>query len=134
VRSVPFDLDVLLPTQLGRRRADLPERKLMAAVLEKALDELQSGRIVEPREGPRWRPPLVYVPARVWLASEDTTWPYAFVNICHALGLDPQAVRRRVAVLEGQASAQRPRQVGARRVLGMPTGGWRSREAAGGEA
>jgi len=34
---------------------------------------------------------------RAWLASDDTAWPYAFLNICHVLGFDPDYLRAGVA-------------------------------------
>jgi len=32
--------------------------------------------------------------AQAWLFSDDERWPFAFVNVCAALGLDPAYVRR----------------------------------------
>ena len=29
-----------------------------------------------------------------WLASDDTSWPFAFVNVCDALEIDAARVRR----------------------------------------
>jgi hypothetical protein len=29
-----------------------------------------------------------------WFRSDDTRWPYSFVNVCDGLGLSPGAVRR----------------------------------------
>jgi hypothetical protein len=34
--------------------------------------------------------------ARAWFHSEDERGPFAFVNVCRALGLDPAAIRRRL--------------------------------------
>jgi hypothetical protein len=34
---------------------------------------------------------------RAWLASDDTAWPYAFLNICHVLGFDPDYLRSGLA-------------------------------------
>jgi hypothetical protein len=31
-----------------------------------------------------------------WLSSDDIGWPFSFVNICHALGIDPGWLRRRI--------------------------------------
>ena len=36
--------------------------------------------------------------AREWVGSRDTTWPFAFERICEALDLDPNGIRREVAV------------------------------------
>lgn len=32
--------------------------------------------------------------AERWFFSEDASWPFAFVNVCAALGLDPNYIRR----------------------------------------
>jgi hypothetical protein len=32
--------------------------------------------------------------AEEWMFSEDTTWPFSFVNICRQLGLEPAYIRR----------------------------------------
>jgi len=29
-----------------------------------------------------------------WIRSTDKSWPYSFINICHALSFDPDALRR----------------------------------------
>ena len=35
-------------------------------------------------------------PARAWMASHDTSWRFAFENVCNALGIDPEVMRGRV--------------------------------------
>jgi hypothetical protein len=35
---------------------------------------------------------LVVTTAR-WIAADDEGWPLSFVNVCRALGFDPQALR-----------------------------------------
>lgn len=32
-----------------------------------------------------------------WFGSDTRDWPFSFVNVCRALGLDPSDVRHRVA-------------------------------------
>jgi len=61
---------------------------LMAAVLEDAVNIL--------RKRPRSRAGRE---AREWLASHDTSWPFAYERICEALNLDPESVRRELAEL-----------------------------------
>lgn len=34
--------------------------------------------------------------AEEWMLSEEANWPFSFVNICFALGLEPGYVRRRL--------------------------------------
>lgn len=66
-----------------------PERRLMLAVLENAIDaylgnagSLRGIRLARYRE------------ASDWFRSGDTDWPFSFVRICEACGLDPVLVRR----------------------------------------
>jgi hypothetical protein len=35
--------------------------------------------------------------AREWLRADDFDWPFSFVNVCNALGCDPQVLRRSLA-------------------------------------
>ena len=74
-----------------------PERKLLVAVLTDAIVRY------------RLRGTLTDLPRRArlgeaerWILSNDRRWPYSFVNVCDALGLDPTAVRR--AVTAGRSS------------------------------
>jgi hypothetical protein len=62
---------------------------LMRAVLEDALQCVANqyshcGR----------RPQRLAREAEAWVFAEDEHWPFAFVNICAVLGLDPGYVRR----------------------------------------
>jgi hypothetical protein len=82
---------------LGEVVVDLPPRRpwkhqvgelrLMAAVLEDAVNIL--------RKRPRSRAGRE---AREWLASHDTSWPFAYERICEALDLDAERIRREMAV------------------------------------
>jgi hypothetical protein len=82
----------VLPVQFfageAARVLSQPERRLMLAVLEEAVSTFQRNAAVSIRAGRR---ELANVEA--WFASDDTEWPYAFVNICHTLGLDVSALR-----------------------------------------
>jgi hypothetical protein len=74
-----------------------PERRLAAAVVLQALDDLTvarrpiSARIAAShaihRKGTAWR-------AAAWFASDATNWPFAFACLCDALDLDPARIRR----------------------------------------
>lgn len=35
----------------------------------------------------------LYLDAYGWLASEDISWPFSFVNVCQILGLSPETIR-----------------------------------------
>jgi hypothetical protein len=82
----------ILPAQFFPRSGALPpERRLMMAVLARALLDLQTHAGTGT---PRARRHLAEVEA--WFASDDDVWPCSFVNLCHALDLDADAIRRRL--------------------------------------
>lgn len=65
-----------------------PEQRLAAAVLEQAVEYVQK-RVAEAK--------LYRDDAVAWMQSEDDLdWPFSFVNVCFALGLEADAVRRRI--------------------------------------
>ncbi len=82
----------VMPSQMpGSDAPCLPERRLMAAVLEEALyTYFASGG----RETPAHR--RAYWDAAAWFASDDTAWPFSFLNICAGLGLDAPSIRARI--------------------------------------
>jgi len=73
-----------------------PERRLAAAVLLQAIDDLERlGRLtLRPSTSGHERPSARRVLA--WFASDDVSWPYSFVNVCAHLRLDAGAVRTRL--------------------------------------
>jgi hypothetical protein len=91
----------LLPPQLVDRPHRSPEQRLMAAVLEDAIRELE-------RPSEIWIGPAGRRRAEVqaWVESDDVAWPFSFLNVCDALDLNPAGVRRRIARLDpGRGSA-----------------------------
>jgi len=66
-----------------------PERRLMLAVLEDAIDTYVK-HVTSPRGIGRAR----YNEVANWFRSEDSEWPFSFVSICETLGLEPPVVRR----------------------------------------
>jgi len=66
-----------------------PERCLMLAVLEDAIDDYLAN--VGARRGIRR---ARFNDAARWFQSNDTEWPFSFVCICDALGIDPAVIRR----------------------------------------
>jgi hypothetical protein len=90
----------MLPPQMASRSAWTPEQRLMAAVLEEALRCLQGkayvpGRPLAATDRQRRRLPVQQAATR-WFASQETAWPFSFENICAALGLDADTLRRRL--------------------------------------
>jgi hypothetical protein len=97
---IGFEPEHVRPPQvLERRGLAVPERRLMAAVLEQAAMSYQRHLRSHDRHGERR---LAEVAA--WFASDDVAWPFSFLNICHALDLDETWVR---AGLGHQAPAKR---------------------------
>jgi len=93
--------DVAIPVQpAGPRRQLTPERRLMIAVLEDAIQCVTKHRFA--MDGPRRR---LFAEETQWLLSEDTQWPYSFECICDALDLDAAAVREGLCL----TSDRRPR-------------------------
>jgi hypothetical protein len=88
-----FEPETILPSQLldtsHLGAAMQPEKRLMLAVLEDAVATLQRGAAATRRGAARELEEV-----RAWFASDDTGWPYAFVNVCHVLGFEPSYLRR----------------------------------------
>jgi hypothetical protein len=85
--------DTLLPSQYfslmqGGKRLT-PTEKLMLAVLESAVHDFQRYRLVTQRRGKR-----LFHEVCEWLASEDETALFSYVGICHAVGIDPDYLRK----------------------------------------
>jgi hypothetical protein len=74
-----------------------PERKLAAAVFCQATNDLQKFRYERRETGCS-----LYADARNWIASNDRSWPYSFLNLCDALHLEADFVR---AELLGERSS-----------------------------
>ena len=68
-----------------------PERGLALAIVQQALNDLASHRFARGRRGQR-----LYWEAYGWVAADDRVWPFSFVNLCEALGLEVEPLRRRV--------------------------------------
>lgn len=85
--------DTMLPTQyfaaLRRKAIQEPERRLVIAVLEDAVDCYRKYLGARDRKGRQ-----LFIDAEEWFFSEEKTWPYAFVNVCDYLGINPEYLRR----------------------------------------
>ena len=87
--------------------AFLPAKRLMVAVLERALGEYET---YAARTDCRERRQFAEVEA--WFASDDTGWPFSFVPICEALGLDVPSVRAGLRLCHAQARRVALRAIG----------------------
>ena len=70
-------------------QTERPEVALMRAVLEEALRCFQYQFDLHSTETQR-----LAREAESWFFSDDTDWPFAFVNICEALHFEPTYIRR----------------------------------------
>lgn len=83
-----------------------PQRSLLIAVLEQALlvDLPYLHKTVNHkinRDGKQFYSNQIGQDAYRWIMTNDHSWPFSFINICHNLELDPQAIRHRVIRLYG---------------------------------
>ncbi len=86
---------ILLPSQVfGSWRTQIPERRLMIAVLHDALECLVKYRHTANPEGRQ-----LFREARRWFLADEADWPYSFESICGVLDLDANAVRQRLGVV-----------------------------------
>ena len=85
--------EALLPVQfveLLQRPSDRkPEVRLMVAVFEDALRTFCECAGATGRRDQR-----LFRDAAEWFESSDAQWPFAFENICDALGLEPEWIRQ----------------------------------------
>ena len=88
-----FEPDILNdePRKQGRY-AGPPERRLMVAILEDAIDCLRKNAVTRSRRRRR-----LFTEAEEWMWSDDMSWIFSFRNICDHLGLDTQALRAQAA-------------------------------------
>lgn len=65
-----------------------PERRLMFAVLEQGVEDfIKFANSQDDDERRRFHRTVR------WIKSDDETWPYSFVPLCHALGVDERNLR-----------------------------------------
>jgi hypothetical protein len=85
--------ETILPAQyFDRIQIDAslqPEKRLMLAVLEDGVGTFQKYAGVTGRRARR-----LFAEAEEWFGSDDMEWPFTFVSICQALGLEPEYLRR----------------------------------------
>ena len=87
----PLEADVVVPAQWTTPRSALPEseRRLRLAILEDALRYYRDYAGARDR-----RARALHQDAVEWFTSHDRSEPFAFENVCDALGLDANAIRR----------------------------------------
>jgi hypothetical protein len=91
--SLTFSPHVVLPVQFHSPRTLCPEQRLMLAILEDALSLYRKYGKYGRGSGRQWR---MVAETEEWLFSDDTSWPFSFVNLCHALDIDVARVRAQI--------------------------------------
>jgi hypothetical protein len=90
--SLTFSLDAVLPEQVYAdplsARVGGPEASLMRAIMEDAIVCFQYQFYI-----PGTRAQRLAREAEKWFFSDDTEWPFTFVNICTVLGFNPEYIR-----------------------------------------
>jgi hypothetical protein len=115
--------DTLLPSQyfaaLKRKGNQEPERRLAIAVLQDAVDCYQKHLRARDRKARQ-----LFVDAEEWITSDDRGWPFSFENVCDLLQINPEYLRRGLAVWKDrQLSEPVNRKVVPLMTLGPATGG-----------
>jgi len=91
-----FEPDTILPSQFSDRvnlgPSSYPEKRLMLAVLEDAVATFQRYVDAGDRRGQR-----LHRESEEWFASAENDWPFAFENICNAIEIEPEYLRRGLA-------------------------------------
>lgn len=88
-----FQPDTLMPAQYlenYRRKTHLePETRLMLAVLEDGVACYQKYVLARDERGRQ-----LFRDAEEWVLQEDNDWLFSFDNICEAMGLNPEYLRK----------------------------------------
>lgn len=86
-------LDILIPEQyfdqFHKSSQIQPEKQLMFAVLVDAVECFQ-----DYAPSVRRKPDRLFKHTEEWIFEDDQKWPFSFINICEALGIDSQYLRK----------------------------------------
>ena len=98
--------DTLLPSQyfaaLRRKGAHEPERRLVIAVLQDAVDCFQKHLTARDRKAHQ-----LFLDAEEWVCSTDRSWPFSFENVCDLLQINSEYLRRGLMVWRERELADR---------------------------
>jgi hypothetical protein len=101
---VRFEADILAAQdfdRIYRSRPRSPERDLMLAILEEALNDYQRCFRAHDHKA-RKR----FADARAWVMNTDSEWIFSFINCCEVLGIEPDYLRQGLRLWR---QAKRPR-------------------------
>lgn len=100
--------DTVLPTQyyatLKRKGAHEPERRLVIAVLQDAVDCYQKHLLARDRKARQ-----LFIDAQQWIDSEDRSWPFSFENVCDLLQINAQYLRVGLTAWRDRELGEKPR-------------------------
>ena len=65
-----------------------PEKRLMLAILLDAVECFQKYAPLHRR-----KPDRLFTATAEWIFEDDYKWPFSFLNICDAVGIDPKYLR-----------------------------------------
>jgi hypothetical protein len=65
-----------------------PEKRLMLAILLDAVECFQKYAPLDRR-----KPDRLFKATEEWIFEDDYKWPFSFLNICDAVGIDPRYLR-----------------------------------------
>ncbi|MBI4516341.1 MAG: hypothetical protein HY699_11065 [Deltaproteobacteria bacterium] len=103
-----FQPDVLLPAQffstLRRKAPQEPERRLVVAILEDAVDCFHKHLFARDHKARQ-----LFEDSEAWILSDDRDWPFSFANICELLDLNPEYLRRGLLTWKERQLAERSR-------------------------
>ena len=91
--SLPWAPDAPHPEDWRRRTPWTGPRKLCLAVLEDAVNVLDHAH---ESASEHWR--RLVADTEHWMESGDTQWPFSFINVCNAVGLDSDYLRHGLRV------------------------------------
>lgn len=99
LRRIQIIPDIILPSQVDGIRQDSGERRLRRAILQDAVNCLRGLRSCRGPYGNRsesWVKARLMAEAEAWFRSDETDYPFSFVNVCTALGLEVGWLRKRL--------------------------------------
>src|SRR6185295_2004975 len=100
--------DTLLPSQyfatLRRKGAHEPERRLVIAVLQDAVDCFQKHLGARDRKARQ-----LYQDAEEWICSDDRSWPFSFENVCDLLQINADYLRAGLLAWRERQHSLKPR-------------------------
>lgn len=64
---------------------------MAAGVLNQARRDLRRFRSATSKHGRE-----LYLDAHRWISADEHSWPFSFLNVCHALDLAPEIVRQEI--------------------------------------